>query len=200
MKHETWNMKPSFLPLRFTFHDSRFTKAHGFTLVELLVYVAVLGIVLASFLTFLLWVVKSQTKTDAMRQVLAAGQRSLEVFSREAALAQAVYTPTSVFNSSPGQVSLQTGAHIPTGETSSYIDFYQCEDKLCMKRESQNPLAITSDKVSLTNLSFSHVITGQNRSSIQITLTFAAKTSSPNPEYQASITLTDTVTLRSYAP
>ena len=170
----------------------------GFTLIELVVYVAVLGTVLASVLTFLLWTVKSQAKTNAMRQVLAAGQRSLEVVSREVAVARSVYTPTSVFNSSPGQVSLQTAQYVPVGETSSYIDFYKCEDKLCMKRESQNPLAITSDKVSLTNLTFLRLVTGQNRSSIQITLTFAAKTSSPNPEYQASITLTDTVTLRSY--
>lgn len=186
-------MKHSFSKPRFTLHVS------GFTLIELVVYVAVLGIVLASVLTFLLWTVKSQTKTNAMRQVLAAGQRSLEVVSREASLAQTVYTPTSVFNSSPGQVSLRTGAYVPTGETYSYIDFYKCEDKLCMKRESQNPLAITSDKVSLTNLTFSQVVTGQNRSSIQITLTFVAKTLSPNPEYQASLTLTNTIALRSYA-
>lgn len=169
-------------------------------LIELLVYVAVLGIVLASLLTFLLWVVKSQTKTDAMRQVLAAGQRTLEVFSREAAGATSVYTPTSMFGSSPGQVSLETAQYLPAGETSSYIDFYKCEDKLCMKRESQNPLTITSDKVSLTNLTFLRLVTGQNRSSLQITLTLQAKTSSPpRPEYQASITLTDTITLRSYA-
>ena len=171
----------------------------GFTLIELVVYVAVLGMVLASVLTFLLWVVKSQTKTDAMRQVLAAGQRTLEVISREASVAQGVYTPTSVFGSSPGQLSLQTAAYPAPGETYSYIDFYKCQDKLCMKRESQNPLAITSDNVSLTNLTFSHIVTGQNRSSLQITLTLAAKTFSPNPEYQASLTLTDTVTLRSYA-
>ena len=170
----------------------------GFTLIELVVYVAVLGMVLASVLTFLLWTVKSQAKTNAMREVLAAGQRTLEVFSREAAVASSVYIPTSVFNSSPGQVSLQTGAYVPTGETSSYVDFYKCQDKLCMKRESQNPLAITSDKVSLTSLTFLRIVTGQNRSSLQITITLAAKTSSPNPEYQASITLTDTVTLRSY--
>jgi prepilin-type N-terminal cleavage/methylation domain-containing protein len=170
----------------------------GFTLIELVVYVAVLGMVLASVLAFLLWTVKSQAKTNAMRQVLAAGQRTLEIFSREVAAASSVYTPTSVFNSFPGQFSLQTGAYVPVGETSSYIDFYQCGDKFCMKRESQNPLAITSDKVSLTNLTFLHLVTGQGRSSVQITLTLAAKTSSLNPEYQASITLTDTVTLRSY--
>ena len=86
----------------------------GFTLIELVVYVAVLGMVLASVLTFLLWTVKSQAKTNAMREVLAAGQRTLEVFSREAAVASSVYIPTSVFNSSPGQVSLQTGAYVPT--------------------------------------------------------------------------------------
>lgn len=171
----------------------------GFTLIELIVYVAVLGMVLASLLTFLLWAVKSQTKANAMRQVLAAGQRVLEVISREAAGATSVYTPTSVFGVSPGQVSLQTGSYVPAGETSSFIDFYKCADTLCMKRESQNPLAITSDKVSVTSLIFSHVVTGQNRSSLQITITLAAKTSSPNAEYQASITLTDAVTLRSYA-
>ena len=172
----------------------------GFTLIELIVYVAVLGIVLASVLTFLLWAVKSQTKTDAMRQVVLAGQRALEVMAREIASSQSVYTPTSVFGSSPGQVALQTGAYLPTGETYSYLDFYKCEDKLCMKKESQSPLAITSDKVSVASLTFLRFVTGQNRSSLQITITLAAKTSSPpRPEYQASITLTDTVTLRSYA-
>lgn len=170
----------------------------GFTLIELVVYVAVLGTVLASMLTFLLWAVKSQTKTDAMRQVLFAGKRALEVLSHEIAGSKSVYTPTSVFAVSPGQLSLQTGVYVPSGETYSYIDFYTCGEKLCMKRESQEPLAITSDNVSLTNLTFSHVVTGQSRSSLQIILTLAARTSSQNPEYQASVTLTDTITLRSY--
>lgn len=170
----------------------------GFTLIELIVYVAVLGIVLASVLTFLLWVVKSQTKTDAMRQVHTAGQRALEVMAHEISSSKSVYTPTSVFGVSPGQVSFQTRAYLPSGETYSYIDFYKCEAQLCMKKESQNPIAITPDSVSITNLKFSNIATAPGSSSVQIHLTLESKTFSSNPEYQASITLQDTITLRSY--
>lgn len=166
----------------------------GFTLLELLVYVALLATVLASLLTFLLWVVKSQTKAGAMRDVLLSGQRAMDVISREVTFARTLYTPTSVFGISPGQLSLQTSKYIPQGETFSYIDFYLCEDQLCMKRESQAPLAITPDNVSVGSLLFTNI----GNSSVRIVMTLGAKTLSPKPEYQASLQLTNTSTFRPY--
>ena len=89
--------------------------------------------------------------------------------SNEIREAQSVYAPTSVFESSPGQLSLKTRNSVPADESSTYIDFFLCGTRLCVKRESQLPLAITTEKIEIQNLEFAPVQTGSARS-IQITL------------------------------
>ena len=61
--------------------------------------------------------------------------------------ANSIYTPTSMFDSHPGQFSLETKKYLPTGEVSSYVDFFICGDHLCFKKESQDPISLTSDNV-----------------------------------------------------
>jgi hypothetical protein len=121
----------------------------------------------------------------------------MEQITYEIREAKSVYTPTSIFNSNPGQLSLETEKYLPAGEDKSYIDFYILDGRLCLKKESQNPIFLTSDRVEVTNLVFSRIVTNQIPS-IQINLTVNYKNPNGRPEYQSSVSLQSVDSLRSY--
>jgi len=169
----------------------------SFTLIEILVYIGVLGIVIMVVSSFLIWSIHSNTKAKVMRETLDNARRAMEIMNYEIKEAKSIYTPTSNLGSHPGQLSLETIHYLPEGEKTSYIDFYLCRTQLCLKKESQNPIALTSDSVEVNNLVFTQIVTGQIPS-IQIDLKIDYKNPTNRPEYQASVNLTSITSLRSY--
>ncbi|MBI2450377.1 MAG: prepilin-type N-terminal cleavage/methylation domain-containing protein [Candidatus Nealsonbacteria bacterium] len=159
----------------------------GFTLMEILIYVSVLAIIFLAVYSFLDWAVKLSAKAGAIREVTDNARRAMEIMTHEIRSAKSVYEPTS----GASQLSLETGNYLPNGETSSYIDFYLCgqaSSTICFKKESQNPIAITSDKVNVTGFKFIQLST--TTPSIQISLSLDYK--------QASINSTSSASLRPY--
>ena len=169
----------------------------GITLIEMLVYIAALAIVTLAVSYFFLWAVRSNTKTKVMRETLDNARMAMETMAYETREAKSIYAPTSTFGSHPGQISLETTKYLPTGEDkTTYIDFYLCGDRLCLKKEaSLSPIALTSERVEVSNLVFSQIISG-GAPSIQIDLTVNFKNTTGRPEYQAEVNLKSTVSLR----
>ena len=165
----------------------------GFTLLEILVYIGVLGIIIVAISSFLIWATQSNTKAKVMRETLDNARRAMEIMTYEIREAKNIYTPTSTST----QLSLEITHYLPERETRSYIDFYLCNFHLCLKKESQNPISLTSDNVEVENLSFTQVITN-GVPSVQINLKLDYKNPNNRPEYQATVELNSTVSLRSY--
>lgn len=164
-------------------------KQTGFTLVEILVYTALLSLVMGAVLSFLLFAVSSQLALVSRRSVTLEGSRALEVVAREVREARSLYAPTSVLDLHPGQLSLETKKSLLAGEQETFVDFFLCGEQLCMKKESQNPLALTSPLVKVENLVFRQVVSG-TIPSLRIELTLSSK------EEQTSFG--ETVSLRVY--
>lgn len=164
---------------------------------ELLVYVAVLAIIVSTVATLFFWTISSANKTQATQETVDSVKFALEVMSYEIRAADAVYDPTTVFNSNPGQLSLETSLFLPSGENISYVDFYLCDGRLCLKRESQAPIAITSNKVTVSSLTFKKIITG---GAVSVGIEIGADYINPGgrPELQAIISASSTVALRKY--
>lgn len=169
----------------------------GFTLVEALVYIAILSIVILSISVFFIWAIRSDAKSQVMAEVVYNAERAMAVMIHEIKESQAIYTPTSLFDAHPGQLSLVTNKYLPQGEADSYLDFYLCGSQLCFKKESQQPVFITSNNVAITNLVFSEIVSGQTPS-VQINLTVDYINPQAKPEYEASISLQSTVSLVLY--
>jgi len=169
----------------------------GITFTELLVYVAVFSIVFGIIISFFLWTTESNTKIKAKRETLDNSRRAMEIIGYEIKNAKSVYTPTSTFGSHPGQLSLETTKYLADNETNSYIDFFLCGTQLCMKKESQVPIPLTSEQVVVSNLIFTQVVTS-SIPSIQINLRIEYNTSDPRPAHKALISATSTFSLRSY--
>jgi len=170
----------------------------GFTLIEILVYVGVMVIILMTVSSFFLWTNRLNTKTKVMKETIYNARRAMEIMTYEIKSAEGVYNPTSVFSSNEGQLSLQTTRYLPEGENKTYIDFYVCEYRLCLKKEDQDPIALTSDNVRVNVLAFHYIATTSTAPSIQINLKVDYKAPTNKPEHQASVNTTSTASLRSY--
>lgn len=169
----------------------------GFTLLEVLIYIGVLVIIILTISSYLIWFIQSSTKIKVMAETLDNARRAMETIVYEVREAESVYIPTSVFDSNPGQLSLETTKYIPTDEGKTYIDFYVSNGRLCLKKESQNPICLTSDRVEVANLVFSQIDTA-NSFSVQIDLSIDYKNPTGRPEYQSQVNLRSVASLRSY--
>ena len=170
----------------------------GFTLLEVLVYIVILVIIVTVISSFLIWAVRANTKNKVMIETLDNARRAIEIITHEIKEADDIYEPTSVFDSHPGQLSLEVKKYLPTDESATYIDFFICGDRLCLKKEkSQNPVFLTSGRVEVKNLIFTKIVS-EKIPSIQINLRVEYKNVTGRPEYQSSIDLQSVASLRSY--
>lgn len=165
----------------------------GFTLVEILVYAGVLGLVVGILVSFIYWTIYSNSKSKVMRETMDNARRAMEVMAYEIKEAKSVYTPTTTQN----QLSLETLKYLPDGETSSFIDFYICENRLCVKKESQDPIVLISDNVEVAELAFTRAVSG-NLESIKIDLTINYKNPTGAPQFSSSFSATSNIALRVY--
>jgi len=160
---------------------------------EILVYIGVFSIIIVSISSFVLWAVHSNTKAKVMRETLENARRAMEIMTREIKEAKNVYGPTTIAS----QLSLETEKYLQTGEKTAYIDFYICGTQLCSRKDGRDPVALTSEKLEITNLTFSKIITGESPS-VQINLRINYKNPNNRSEQQASVNLRSSASLRSY--
>lgn len=169
----------------------------GFTLIEMLVYIALVAIIVSVIVAFAFWMIQISAKAKVNSEVLSNARRALETMAYEIKKSKSVYAPTSVFDRNPGQLGLKQTAAAGTDETTTVIDFFLCGQSLCLKREKAGPIALTGSSVRVTNLSFSRRLNSAAAESIRIVLKVESLASS-RPEYASSIELMGTANLRSY--
>jgi len=164
-----------------------FLNKEGFTLVEILVYISTLSIIILALSFFIVWSIQTTNKSKAMREALYNTRMSIEIMTHEIREAKSLS-------------SSSTATHLYLVNTTT-TEFYLCETAsttLCQKKGSGDPVLLTSDKVEVKNLKFQKIENTTTTPSIQISLTIDYKNPSNLPEYQASASVTSTVSLRSY--
>lgn len=179
-------------------NQSKKVKQKGFTLVEILVYVSVLTVISVSIVSFLFWAIKTNAKSRTAAEISDNARRAMETMVYEIRQATGVYTPTSIFDASPGQLSLETKINPLDNEIKTYEDFYLADGKLYLKKEGTAPEQITSDQIRVSNLIFKYVGFSGNLASVQIDLRVEDTNSSGRPEFQGEINLVSSATLRGY--
>ncbi len=166
----------------------------SFTFIEILVYIAVFSIVFAVLILFIIWVTQSNIKAQVMRETLDNARRAMGMMTYEIKTAQSIYTKTTTST----QLSLETINYLPEGESSTYIDFFLCGNQICLKKESQDPIPLTSEKIEVKKLVFTQIGTSTTTPSIQIGLTLSYKNPQELSECRASVNVTSTASLRGY--
>jgi len=165
--------------------------ARGFTLLEIIIYIAIVSIILLLVSSVMFYFTQSHFQTKGKREVMENARRALEIMAYEISEAKSIYTPTTSAN----QLSLETSRYLPEGEDTTYIDFFICDVRICFKKESQDPFAITSDALVINNLTFTQVAIN-NLSSVKIS--FQAQYQDTFNGLQPSVTLTSTAYVRDY--
>ena len=170
----------------------------GFTLIEMLVYVAVVAVLISVIAAFAVWAIQVGSKTKINYEMADNGRRAMEKMVYEIKKSKSIYAPASIFEINPGQLSLEQVTTSIPGETATFIDFFQCGNALCEKKEGQAPQALTNERVKLTSLKFFRLLNSTTTPSVQISLKLESAASSTRSEYAGSLELINAVTLRSY--
>lgn len=162
----------------------------GFTLTEVLIYSAILAIVSLVVIVFINQLLGINETTRRAREATDNARRSLDTIAQEIRHAESVYLPTSTFGSSPGQLSLETLRDVPADEVSTYVDFYIDNEQLFIKREDQGTQRLTSEKVRVTNLTFTNLTGATTWPAVRIAITVEYKDPISGPKNQVSMTTT----------
>lgn len=178
----------------FALRASRFKFSKGFTLIELIVYVAILGLISIFIADNLSQIVFAFNKARAEREVINNARISIETITKEIQEASLVYAPSSVFNSTTSQISLLTTNSPSAGHSEGYADIYTDNGRLYLKKEGSSALAITSNRVTVTQFRAEHIIQALNREDIKIILTVIYNTTSA--KLASSATFNASVALR----
>lgn len=167
-------------------------RVKGFTIIEVIVYIAVLGVIGTSILAVFVWGIKAYTKSQAMQETTWNAKRAMDAMVQEIREAENIYSPTTVGS----QLSLEISKYASSGHATSFVDFFLCEEKLCFKRESHPAVVLTSNNVRVTQLLFQEVRTDPARPSMQVTLRVAYKNPNNRPELSSFVELSSVASVR----
>ncbi len=168
----------------------------GFTLIESVVYIGILSLVSLVAVVFVSQILNITEGARRTRESVDNAHRVMEVITQEIRHAKSVYPSTSSFDISTGQLSLETTRDVPTGENTTFVDFYLDNNGVYIKREGQTQALLTSQKVKITNLTFSDLNGSNGRDAIRISVTAEYNSAVIGPKN--AVSLTSTATLRSY--
>jgi len=136
----------------------------GFTLIETIFYISIITVVTGVLLITVLNNLTSYNKSESRQNMFANANDALETIIRDTKYAKSIYTPTSIFDNDAGQLSLETAIGAPTGEITTFVDFYLDNGVVYQKKEGEVALALTSERVVITKLRFSDMTSGTRHS------------------------------------
>jgi type II secretory pathway pseudopilin PulG len=171
-------------------------KENGFTLIEMTVYVALIGVIFIVLFEIIFFIMKANNKIIALSKISSDAHNAMERMTYEIINSQYIYLPTSSFSSSDAQLSLATAIGASANEQITFVDFYVENSTLFLKKEGVglNPIALTSSDVLVSDLEFSYY-KNDSRESVTIDMVVSPKN---NAMSDSEIHLINTVTLRSF--
>lgn len=174
-----------------------FLKAErGFTIIEMLIYVGIAGMVMTVITSSLMDNLKAYDKSVARQNVFQNVNGALRTITNEIRYAKSVYTPTSMFNVDAGQLSVETELNVPAGENTAFADFYVDNGRIYEKRDGQNATPLTSERVFVEQLRFTKLSAAAGKDSIVVAIQARINTQSTDQKDQARVTVSSAAALR----
>lgn len=169
----------------------------GFTLVELIIYMGIFGIVIIFLSQFIISALLANAHGNAREAAINNAVVAINAIDFEVRHADALYEPTSAFGAD-GQLSLITSTNLPAGEPTGYVDIYVSDDeRLCIKKDRLGVVCVTSDAVRVTSLQFTIIDPPTNeRQGVQTLITVEYNTT--DVDNKASFSLQSSSNVRGY--
>ncbi|MCK5122589.1 MAG: prepilin-type N-terminal cleavage/methylation domain-containing protein [Candidatus Pacebacteria bacterium] len=169
----------------------------GYTLIEMIIYVALVGIITLFIYGIILFVYSNNKQTVNLVKINSNAYSVMERIRYEVENSNYIYLPTSStanydYKTGVDQLSLATGIGVSSPEDIAFVDIYLENGAVFIKKEeSVLPIALTSSGVVVSDLSFFYY-KNDSRESVTIDITIEPKNNS-----NSSINLISTIALRS---
>jgi prepilin-type N-terminal cleavage/methylation domain-containing protein len=140
-------------------------QSRGFTLIEIIIYVAIITIVTTTFVNFSTSASEARSKSYAVTEVQSNARIAMNTIVERIRASISVNTSTSVFGVDPGSISLQ----MASSSLNPTIISLDADDGIMQMTEGvASPLSITSDEVKITKLEFTLLGNSTKRQNIRI--------------------------------
>lgn len=164
----------------------------GFSLIEITVYIAILGLVSVLAIDFLIQIVNTYHRARAEREVISNARLILETIEKTVADSREVYGPTSRFNQDAGQLSLVTPANPAPEHPTAFVDFWIDNGRMWMRQEGESSVALSAASVNIAKFRLERIMQGLEVETVKITL----EVDYARPKFATSITLNSTMAMR----
>lgn len=166
----------------------------GFTLIELIIYVALISIFSLVFVNFVFDVISTAEKARVRQELQQNARFALDRMLQEIRSAQSINTGSSTFGTSPGVLSVSTA----TPGTNPTI-FDVSGGVLRVKLGAASAVPITDSKYVVTNLVFDDLSVSNKTVNVRVSLTLAHPNPTNTDTYAAQVTLTGAAHVRTQA-
>lgn len=161
----------------------------GFTLVEMLLYLAVLSIIVLAFSSFLFLSYTSRVKAAVIAEVEQQGSQTMSLIAQNIRNAVSITSPSPGSTSNVLTLTEYTGALSPT-------TFDQSVGVMRIREGISAAVNITSNRVTTPSLSFQNLSRPGTPGVVQIKFTLTYINQSNRGEYSYSKDFTSTASLR----
>lgn len=168
------------------FSDSFFTNRKAFSLIEVMIYSALLAVVVLVLSQLTLNALTSYRTAKIREDLIISSSRVLENFLRESRSASKVYLPTSVLDNDLGELSLKTSFQpLNKNEPETYVDIYSASGQIWIKREGESPQPLTGSGLIATQFKLLRSENGHQREGLRLYVTLQSRV---KPEATLSFT------------
>ena len=162
----------------------------GTSFLEIIIYVAIISMLITTFISFSLYINNSYSKTFTVQEVNSNTRSALNLISQRVRAAKSINVSESIFDINPGVLSLEMNNPLINPIVFSINSLDQ---SLYMAEGSGAPMKVTDQYVKVTNLVFSY-LTDRDIESISLNMTIDYPGASK--EFQHSNQVSTTITLR----
>ena len=175
-------------------------KTKAFTLIELIIYIAILAIVLVSAIGFFWNVIGGSVRVSASAELTYSARLVLDNISRSGRSANDVITGISTFDSHPGVLVFATTGGDITFDTALKDITVGGQNvtirTLRMKTGIGSPLDLTSDKVNVTHFVVKNRTRGTEPNNVKVEVTLAFVNPGQDPARNQTISFETAVSIR----
>lgn len=126
----------------------------GFTLIETIIYISIIGLILTSFIIFSISISDSRNKNYVIQEVQANARVTLGLISQIIRQASDIDIDSSVFESDPGVLHLIMD---DVDKNPTIINLSQDDGTLIITQGIGSPIEINSNNIKITQLVFTNL-------------------------------------------
>lgn len=174
-----------------TIHNMKLVEQKGFTLIELMVYVLIFGLVVIGIITFSIDLSttsqKARKKVELQQQMRFALDRILQ----EVSAAESINTGTSTFDVNPSILELDV-----VNASDNPTRFVISSNVLTVQQGVASPEQLTSDGLIIDNFTVTNLSNGNRTKSVLVELTASYDNPNNSELLDVSVTLSGSATIR----